>query len=380
MIQSICTQFFSAFLPNHFSRQQIFSAIKALMDRIVAFVRSIFASIENCVRTCFGASLAPAEPPPTNPGEIGPDLIETPSIPSQELIGPFTRLGKNVFDCMALHLSVRDLSRLARVNKIFRKWAYEALHNQVVLLNNSVYLDNSISVHIHANYANLRKMVESTKQVWFGIMSDLKSWPYSYGLKRSEIECANSRTFAQLNSYFKYGRALKIEYNLVTMFERIPDSVFQNNRPVFNGNLNEEAAAIRDWMKANQDILNRVDCIKIQSSCFSSLPPEIMQFRNLKALFLNRSHITHLPENFHLPELRILYLSDTRLTHLPENLNLPKLYQLSLDRTKLACLPDNLNLPRLDVLSFWGTGITRLPPNLRRWTPQLSKMLEIPSD
>ncbi len=109
-----------------------------------------------------------------------------------------------------------------------------------------------------------------------------------------------------------------------------------------------------------------VTVIAVGFNKLSSLPPSIVEYRNLRALHLNHNLLEDLPEELAaLTELRELNLSSNPLRRLPNVLTrMPNLEVLNLDRTNLVEIPVGFQPARLRHLSLARNTITSLPEEL----------------
>ena len=97
------------------------------------------------------------------------------------------------------------------------------------------------------------------------------------------------------------------------------------------------------------------------------MPPEIIELKNLTALYLSSNHLTQLPfEITGLKNLTILYLPDNQLTELPSVITeLKSLKELSLSYNKLTQLPFEITeLKNLTTLYVSHNPLTSPPPEI----------------
>ncbi|MDQ8190109.1 DUF1963 domain-containing protein [Roseibacillus persicicus] len=111
----------------------------------------------------------------------------------------------------------------------------------------------------------------------------------------------------------------------------------------------------------------------VDSAEESTLPPEVLDFQNLKRLIINSNTNNSLDEHSpletipaeigHLKDLTELTITNTSVESLPESLgDLQNLTQLQISNNKLASLPKGIfNLPRLKYLWATRNAITSLP-------------------
>ena len=102
-----------------------------------------------------------------------------------------------------------------------------------------------------------------------------------------------------------------------------------------------------------------------------AVPPEIVQFRNLKELNLSKNKIRELPPQIvELQNLERLNLSSNKLKALPEDIGkLQSLIYLGLNRNLIESLPQSIgSLPYLEILELWDNELDSIPKEISRLT------------
>ena len=120
---------------------------------------------------------------------------------------------------------------------------------------------------------------------------------------------------SEMDSWLKNSNLLIFASGISTMrpFTRNLNSSFS---------LSQKAAAVRDWMKTNQEILNSVTDLHLGSKGLTALPPEVGRLSNLQWLYIHSNNLTALPPEIgRLSALQELNVSDNHLTTLPPEIS-----------------------------------------------------------
>ncbi len=100
-----------------------------------------------------------------------------------------------------------------------------------------------------------------------------------------------------------------------------------------------------------------------------SLPPEIVQFKNLQILNVSKNKLSRLPDFLaQLPNLQHLDASKNKLEMLPDSIGfIQNLINLDLGRNLIPRLPKSFgNLTKLEVLNLWDNELGGLPPEIKK--------------
>ncbi|MGD1842375.1 MAG: leucine-rich repeat domain-containing protein [Thermonemataceae bacterium] len=117
-----------------------------------------------------------------------------------------------------------------------------------------------------------------------------------------------------------------------------------------------------------------IEALDLSRQQFDTFPMEVLQYPNLKVLFIdgyyeNKNNFVALPaEIVQLKELRFLSLSEGVLTTLPDNLGaLKHLQVLYLSENQLKDLPESIGqLQKLKELTFRGNQLKSLPESITK--------------
>jgi Leucine-rich repeat (LRR) protein len=288
------------------------------------------------------------------------------------------RLNLHSLGVIASFLNPTDSGSLSGVNKECQKAADAALKSQLKTIRSSApntYLARMALMHPVARVNGkemplVRPVIEDLKANQHLLQPE--DWA-ALGIQ-GPPPAPLTRPFLNLsiNELNLAGEVIeqrKKETSLVKAFTTILEQIPEDQHPPLEGTLSQKVQTIRNWMAANQLLLDGILILDLFSLGLSAFPEELMRLNNLRALYLDGDQITHLPENFNPPNLRTLFLHSTPITHLPENFNPPNLEKLDLAFSGITHLPENFNPPNLQSLSLVGTQITHLsgnfnPPNL----------------
>jgi Leucine-rich repeat (LRR) protein len=129
------------------------------------------------------------------------------------------------------------------------------------------------------------------------------------------------------------------------------------------GQKNKLYTSLEEALAAPADSVYRLDLSKQK---LDSLPQEVMTFKNLRELHLEKNRLTSLPDNFYFEDLRILDISKNKLENFPEALcKVPSLRRLYISKNKIDSLPDCIgNMSDLIELDAWFNPIDYLPESL----------------
>jgi Leucine-rich repeat (LRR) protein len=303
------------------------------------------------------------------------------------------RLNLHSLGVIASFLNPTDSGSLSGVNKECQKAADAALKSQSKTIRSSApntYLARMALMHPVAR-VNGKEM-----PLVRAVIADLKAnqhllqpedWaalgiqgPPSAPLTRPFLNLSIN----ELNLAGEVIEQRKKETSLVTAFTKILEQI-PDQHPPLEGTLSQKVQTIRNWMAANQLLLDGILILDLSSLGLSAFPEELMRLNNLRALYLEGNQITHLPENFNPPNLRTLFLQNTPITHLPENFNPPNLRELYLTFSGITHLPENFNPPNLEKLRLAFSGITHLlanfnPPNLEELDLSYTPITHLPEN
>lgn len=107
--------------------------------------------------------------------------------------------------------------------------------------------------------------------------------------------------------------------------------------------------------------------LKLKRKKLTEFPMEILQFVNLRELYLNGNRITELPKEIgKLSNLEVLNVAKNKLKGLPSEIgDLKNLQKLYLNNNNIEVLPKTIgNLTRLEYLDLWNTGVDVLPDEI----------------
>ncbi len=121
--------------------------------------------------------------------------------------------------------------------------------------------------------------------------------------------------------------------------------------------------SLAEALKVNPEMIIKLDLSKQK---LKAIPTEILTFKNLRELNLEKNKISELPENFVFDNLKVLNLSKNSLTFFPSVLcQNTSLTQLLLGKNKITKIPDCIgSLKKLIVLDVWFNPIQELPESM----------------
>ena len=114
---------------------------------------------------------------------------------------------------------------------------------------------------------------------------------------------------------------------------------------------------------ANKD---QVICLDLTKSRLKDFPIEVLEFKNLEVLLLNRNKITMIPQSIsQLQSLRVLAIYRNRIEDMSPLCNLPNLEQLDISDNFIEAIPDDINkLKSLKKLYLGMNVIGHFPATL----------------
>ena len=118
------------------------------------------------------------------------------------------------------------------------------------------------------------------------------------------------------------------------------------------------------WSVAKNLSPDTVYSISFEKEKIDSIPTELMNYINLKNLYLGKNKLTKLPASFStLNKLEILNLEKTDLIEFPMVIcELPELKQLIINRNNFTIIPYSIGkLTKLEFLDIWATPISTFP-------------------
>jgi internalin A len=130
-----------------------------------------------------------------------------------------------------------------------------------------------------------------------------------------------------------------------------------------------ESSDIRDIIREAQR--NKITALDLSFKNLTSLPPEILELKNLTKLNISGNQLTSLPpEISELKNLVMLDISGNQLTSLPPEISeLKNLSQLNIYGNRFTLFPLEISeLKNLIILDISGNQLTSLPPEISELT------------
>ncbi len=96
-------------------------------------------------------------------------------------------------------------------------------------------------------------------------------------------------------------------------------------------------------------------------------PAEVLAFKNLRELYLNKNKLTTLPATFFFPNLEVLDLTQNKFEIFPDVIcKHASLTQLYMSKNALSALPECFgNLQELVVFDAWFNTISEIPESFK---------------
>lgn len=123
--------------------------------------------------------------------------------------------------------------------------------------------------------------------------------------------------------------------------------------------------SLEDALAVSPDSVFRLDLSKKR---YTELPQEVMQFSNLRELYLSKNKLDSLPTNFFFEGLRILDLSKNKFKIFPADIcKNESLRNLFMGKNKMSEIPECIgNLHDLIILDIWFNPIDDLPESMTK--------------